>query len=83
MNIDNTKIKLLNLKELFEKRYKIVLGESAFQPGESKDNPWYFQISCKYGHIYPYSDKALGFYCEGGNVRNRLNRKYTEIEVVN
>jgi len=83
MNVDNFKIKQLNLKELFEKRFKIAIDESAFQLGESKDNPWYFQVPCKYGHIYPYSDKVLGFYCESGNIRKRLNREHPGIEIIN
>jgi len=84
MVMDDAKtVQPLNLKELFEKQYKIVLDESAFCPGENKDNPWYFLIACKHGHIYPDSDRKLGFYCESGNIRNRLHRKHPKIEVTN
>jgi len=73
----------LNLKELFGDKYKIAIDESASCPGESKDNPWYYQIPCKFGHIYSYSDKELGFYCESGKIRNRLHQEHTDIEITN
>jgi len=83
MNTNKPDVKPINLQNLYGKRFKIVIDESAFQPGERKDDPWYYQIPCKIGHIYPYSDKMLGFYCESGNIRNRLHREHPEIEVVN
>jgi len=73
----------LNLKELFGREYKIEIDESANCPGESKSDPWYYRVACKYGHIYPYSDKRLGFYCESGNIRNRLRQEHPEIDVFN
>jgi len=83
MNTNKPDVKPINLQNLYGKRFKIVLDESASCPGESKDNPWYYQIPCKFGHIYSYSDKKLGFYCESGNIRNRLHREHPKIEVVN
>ena len=83
MFVDGINIEPLNLKESFEKRYRIAIDESAYLPGEGKDNPWYYQIPCKYGHIYPHSDKKLGFYCESGNIRNRLHQEHTDIEITN
>jgi len=72
--------KPLNLKELYADRYRIELDESALCPGESKRNPWYFQIPCKHGHIYPCSDKLLGFYCTGTKIRAKLRRNHPELE---
>jgi len=71
----------LNLRKIYGNCFKIVLDESAFlEPGGKKD-PWYFQIPCKYGHLYPYSDKRIAFYCESGKVRARLLRNCPELEV--
>ena len=74
--------KPLNLKELFGDRYKIAIDESAFCENESKRNPWYFQIPCKYGHIYPISDKYLGFWCNSGGIKARMVREVNDIELV-
>jgi hypothetical protein len=73
----------LNLRKLYGDKYKITLDESAFCPGESKKNPWYFQVACKYGVVYPYSNKELAFYCESQKIRDRLHREHPEIKVVN
>jgi hypothetical protein len=72
----------LNLKALFGGRFKIRLDESAFCAAESKNDSWYYQIPCKYGHIYAYSDRLLAYYCDSGRVRReRLHRQHPEIEV--
>jgi len=72
----------LNLKELFGDRYKIAIDESAFCKNESKRDPWYFQIPCKYGHIYPISDKYLGFWCDSRIIKTRMVREVPDIELV-
>jgi hypothetical protein len=72
--------KPLDLKKLYAGRYRIELDESAFCPGESKRNAWYFQIPCKHGHIYPCSDKLLGFYCTGPKIRVRLHADHPELK---
>jgi hypothetical protein len=71
----------MNLKGLFGHRYKIQLDESAFCAGESKNDPWYYQIPCKYGHIYAYSDRLLAYYCDSGRMREKIHREHPEIEV--
>ena len=77
---DVNELKPLDLKELYADRYRIKLDDSASCPGESKRNPWYFQIPCEHGHIYPVSDKLLGFYCTGPKIRVRLHRDHPELQ---
>ena len=73
--------KPVDLRKLFGDRYKIAVDESAScEPGGRK-NPWYFQIPCKYGHVYPHSHQLLAYYCDSGLVRGRLHREHPEIEV--
>lgn len=71
----------LNLKNLFGDRYKIELDEATHCRGESKKDPWYFQIPCKFGHIYPHSSNQLGYYCNGPRLMKRLQREHPEIEI--
>ena len=78
MNEDEPKP--LNLKEMYADRYRIELDESALCPSESENNPWYFQIPCKYGHVYPVSDKLLAFYCSGPRIVARLHADHPELE---
>jgi len=73
----------INLKEQYRDRFKIGIDEAAFCDGESKKNPWYFMILCKYGDIYPVSDKKLGFHCTGERIRGRLHKEHPEIDVQN
>jgi len=73
----------INLKEKYGDRFKIGLDEAAFCEDESKKDPWYFKILCKYGDIYPVSDKKLGFHCTGERIRGRLHKEHPEIEVQN
>ena len=70
----------LNFRQLYGHRHRIVLDESALCEPGGKDDPWYFQIPCRFGHIYPYSDKLLAFYFDGYGVRAKLHRKHRDIE---
>lgn len=72
----------INLRELYGKRCKIGLDEAAQYESGGRNDPWLFQIPCKFGHIYPISDKFLGFWCEGIRVRARLRREHPEIEEI-
>jgi len=83
MNEDSKAPIPINLKEQYGDRFKIGLDEAAFCEGESKKDPWYFKILCKYGDIYPVSDKRLGFHCTGERIRARLHKDHPEIEVHN
>ena len=67
---------------LYGDRYKIAIDESAFCKDESKRDPWYFQIPCKYGHIYPISDKHLGFWCDSGGIKARIIREVPGCELI-
>jgi len=78
----NCNCRPLNLKDLYGERYKITLDESAFCEKESKRDLWYFQIPCKYGHIYSISDMYLGFWCDSGVIKARMVREAPEIELV-
>lgn len=82
MNKDFYELKPINLKDLFSNSYKITLDESASCQGENKKDLWYFQIPCKYGHIYPISDKYLGFWCDSRVIKARMVRDAPEIELV-
>jgi len=83
MNEDHDEVVPINLKEKYGDRFKIGLDEAAFCEGESKKDPWYFMILCKYGDIYPVSDVKLGFHCTGEKIRGRLHKEHPEIEVHN
>ena len=72
----------INLKELYGRRYHITLDESALHEKKGKDDPWYFQIECHRGHIYPYSDKLLAYYCTGPKIRTRLSTEHPEYECI-
>lgn len=74
-------MKPVNLRELFGSCYRTTLDEAAqYEPG-GKNDPWYFQISCKYGHFYPYSGELMGFCCESRRIRDRFHKEHPEIEV--
>ncbi|MEW5924345.1 MAG: hypothetical protein AB1746_10190, partial [Candidatus Zixiibacteriota bacterium] len=73
----------INLKEQYGDKFKIGLDEAASCEGESKKDPWYFLIPCKYGDIYPFSDRRLAFLCNGAGIRSRLQKEHPEIEVRN
>ena len=83
MNEEHDEVIPINLKEHYGDRFKIGLDEAAFCEDESKKNPWYFKIMCKYGDIYPVSDKKLGFHCTGERIRGRLHKDHPKIEVHN
>lgn len=71
-------MKPINVKALYGDKFKIGLDDAmdAHTP-----DPWYYQILCQYGHIYPISDKRLGFFCESGNIKERLKREHPEIDI--
>ena len=83
MSEDYDEVIPINLKEQYGDRFKISLDEAAFCEDESKKDSWYFKILCKYGNIYPVSDKKLGFHCTGERIRGRLHKDHPEIEVRN
>lgn len=74
-------MKPIDLKELYGNSYKIELDEAATCQDESRSNPSYYQIPCKFGHFYPHSDKLIGLYCKGQKLRARLHRDHSKLEV--
>jgi len=72
----------INLKDIYGKQYKIELDEAAKYEVNGKNDPWLFQIPCRYGHIYPYSDKFLAFYCIGTKTKGKIIREQPDIELV-
>ncbi len=70
----------LNLRQLFGDRFKIELDDVYSGRPNSQGDPWYYLIPCKYGHIYPYSDRLLAYYCVGERVRAKLRREHPELE---
>jgi hypothetical protein len=48
----------INLKKRFGKKYRIVWDESR---QKREDDPWFMQIPCLRGHIYPHGGDRLGF----------------------
>lgn len=75
-------MKPLNLKELFGKRFKIKLDEAAKSTVNGLKDPWLYTIPCKFGHIYPISNKCLGFWCTGVIINRRIQKDHPEIELV-
>src|SRR6516165_5689200 len=47
----------VNLRDLFGKKYRISF-DSARRPGEKAD-PWFMQIRCRRGTVYPYGGSRL------------------------
>ena len=76
-------IKPIDLRQLYGEYFRIQLDEAAECESGGRNNPWYYQIPCKFGHIYPVSEKLLGFWCESGTIRRRLHREHPEINVTN
>ena len=71
----------LDLMQLYGDRYKIQLEEGIYWRKGWEIDPWTLQLLCQYGHIYPYSDEQLGYYCDAGKVMHRLMRDRPDIEV--
>lgn len=71
----------VNLRETYGDRYRIALDESAYHAEGGKKDPWYFQIPCVFGHLYPYSHSLIAFYCASRIIRNRFHKEHPEIEV--
>ncbi len=71
----------IDLRAAYGHRYKITMDEAAKFDPAGKNDPWLFQIPCRYGHIYPHSDKLLAYYCCGKKIRAHLHREHPELEV--
>lgn len=69
--------KCIDIKELFGNRYRIVFDEAVVS---WTSDPWYYQIPCLFGHIYPHSSDLLGFFCTGPVVMRRLHRQHPDLE---
>jgi len=72
----------INLKKILGKKYWIALDASAIHEVGGKSDPWYFQLPCKFGYIYPYSNTKLAFYCHGYKIKQRIIRELPEIEII-
>lgn len=66
----------IDLKARFGDRYKIAHDEAADHEAGGRHNPWLYQIPCRCGHIYPYSDNLLAVYCD----RRGVLPRFREIE---
>lgn len=73
----------INLKELFGNKYRIEHDPAAAYEQGGKRDPWLFIIPCKYGHIYPHSDKLLAVWIDGSNIRKRFMDAFPDLECVN
>ena len=73
-------MKPIDLRQLFGERYRITLDEAARHERGGRNNPWYYQIPCKRGMIYPYSDELLAFYCQGIRLRHKVRREHPDLE---
>ena len=49
----------------FGHKYKVVKEESYPHEAAGDDKTWHYRINGKHGHIYVYSDTALGAFVEG------------------
>ena len=74
--------KPIDIKRDYGDRYKVTLDEAARHEVNGRNNPWYYQIPCKVGNIYPYSSKLLAFYCEGTGIKARLLREQKNIKLI-
>jgi len=72
----------LNLQLVYGLEYKINYDQTAYAEQNGRKNPWHFQIPCKYGYIYPYSNTKLAFYCRGYKIKQRIIRELPEIELI-
>lgn len=70
-----------DLKRLFGDRYRIVYDEAAERERALRRDPWYWRVKCRRGHIYPHSDRLLGFWCTGSPSINKLRRQHPELTI--
>jgi hypothetical protein len=76
-------MKPLNLKEMFDDRYRVVFDESVKGEPGARSDPWNYIIPCRSGNLYPFSVTFLAFYCSARGIRTRLYNEHPEIEVRN
>jgi len=76
-------IQPINLKEQYGDKYRIEYDPAALCEGENKNDPWYYVIPCKYGHLFPVSNRIIAFLCESGKIATRLHRDHPEIQSSN
>ena len=63
----------VDLKALAKEKYlKIVLDESAKIDKVRANRVWYYQVPCRYGHIYVHGADSLGAFTDRSKVRTRL-----------
>ena len=68
---------MVDLKEMFGKRYRVTLDESYYHENESgkESNKWaYYEIVGRYGTLYPYSKSELAVYFKSNQIRNKVVR---------
>ncbi len=53
-------------------RYRIGQDEAADHETGGRHDPWLYTIPCRYGHIYPHSDRLLAVYCDRRGVLSKL-----------
>lgn len=71
----------INLREHYGELYRIVKDESAYCEEGGRKEPWYFQIPCVFGHLYPFSHSLIAFYCASRIIRNRFHKEHPTIDV--
>jgi len=62
----------IDLKEEFGDKYKIAKDESYFAeygPTAWTHDPWYLQIPCRLGHIYPHGGSTLAVSLDGHPIK--------------
>jgi hypothetical protein len=81
MNTENNKP--VDIIGLASGRYKIGFEEACESKSINKADSWELVILCKFGEIFPYSNRILGFHCKGRIMRNRIHEDCPNITVRN
>ena len=64
----------IDLKERFGDKYRIAKDKSYFAeygPTAWTHDPWYLQIPCRLGHIYPHGGSTLGISLDGHPIKSK------------
>ena len=76
---------MIDLEKNFGNRYKVYMEEAWYvetaesNPDKTKDKPWYYEISGKYGTIYLQRADKLAVRITANRIKGRIKTEYKNI----
>ncbi len=76
---------MIDLEKKFGKKHRISMDEAWFvetaesNPDKTKDKPWYYEISGKYGTIYPKGADTLAVRITANRIKGRIMAKHKNV----